>query len=118
MASRSLEEAGLVPGRELPAMLAETGAAVPARIPEGLDVAATSCAVLHDRAVGIYNVATLAENRGRGLGAALTTAAVVWGGSEPARRRRFSRPPMGLGIYTRLGFRTIVSYSSWNRPGP
>lgn len=74
---------------------------------------ATSLLFQTGKMAGIYNVATLKEFRRRGIGEAMTRAAVNAGranGSEYACLQ-----PSGLGepIYKRMGFKTISRYQNY-----
>ena len=63
--------------------------------------------------VGIFNIATPPEHRGRGLGAAVTARAVTDGLDDGARWSYLQSSPAGFGIYRRLGFRTLERWDCW-----
>lgn len=69
-----------------------------------------------EESVGIFNVATPPEERGRGYGAAVTSRAVVDGLSAGARTAWLQASGMGFGIYERLGFETVSTAELWVRP--
>jgi len=70
---------------------------------------ATAATVPFRGAIGLYNIATVASCRGRGIAQAITRHAAM-----DARRRFGHLPlvlqstPMGLGIYERLGFKPVT----------
>ncbi len=66
--------------------------------------------------VGIFNVATPAEHRGRGYGAAITSRAVREGLAAGAELAYLQSSVLGESVYRRLGFREVVSYKLLTRP--
>lgn len=91
-------------------------------IPEGEDVrvlgrlarldgvaVATSMLIAGETA-GIYNVATLADYRGRGIGAALTVAPLLEARALGYRIASLQSSQMGYGVYERLGFREYCRF--------
>jgi len=66
--------------------------------------------------VGIFNVATPAEHRGRGYGAAITGRAVREGFAAGAELAYLQASALGESVYRRLGFREVVSYELLMRP--
>jgi ribosomal protein S18 acetylase RimI-like enzyme len=82
---------------------------------EGRDVT-TAVGYLVDGDVGIYNVATPAEHRGRGYGAAITSHAVRQGFAAGAEFAYLQSSPIGESVYRRLGFREVVTYELLTRP--
>jgi ribosomal protein S18 acetylase RimI-like enzyme len=60
--------------------------------------------------VGIFNVATPEEHRGRGYGAAVTAAAARGGFANGAELAWLQSSAMGLSVYRRLGFREVATY--------
>jgi ribosomal protein S18 acetylase RimI-like enzyme len=74
-------------------------------------------AIASEHANGVYNVATLPDARRRGVGTALTWAAV-----DAGRRAGFDcsvlqSTPMARGIYEGMGFRWVLDYAVF-RPTP
>ncbi len=63
--------------------------------------------------VGIFNIATLAEHRGRGYGAAITAHAVRRGLEDGASWAWLNASPEGLPVYERLGFTTLEWWRCW-----
>ena len=70
---------------------------------------ATAATVPCGNAIGMYNIATVAAHRGRGIAQSITRHAAL-----DARRRFGPLPlvlqstPMGLGVYQRLGFHAVT----------
>ena len=71
-----------------------------------LDGAPVSVAALFDGAgvAGIYNVATVPSARGRGIGRAVTAAAMAEGVRRGLRVAALGASPLGYPVYRRLGF--------------
>jgi GNAT superfamily N-acetyltransferase len=67
---------------------------------------ATSGLFLSDGLAGVYNVATLPDHRGKGLGAALTWAAARAGADAGAGASVLQASHMGEPVYTRMGYAT------------
>jgi ribosomal protein S18 acetylase RimI-like enzyme len=66
--------------------------------------------------VGIFNVATLPEHRGRGYGAAVTVRAVRDGFTSGADLAWLQSSPVGESVYLRIGFRQVETYTLLSRP--
>jgi GNAT superfamily N-acetyltransferase len=79
---------------------------------EGDRPVATASALVRDGVAGLYNVGTVGDARGRGYGAALTLAALRGAVSAGATLGILHSSPAGLGIYERLGFRTLSTVRS------
>lgn len=71
---------------------------------------ATAMVVVTDGAAGIYAVSTVPEHRGRGLGAAITWAAIEEGRRRGATWSVLQASSMGLGVYERMGYRVVGRY--------
>ena len=82
---------------------------------DGRDVSTSVGFTLGDT-VGIFNVATPPEHRGRGYGAALTAAAAQDGFAVGADLAWLQSSPLGLPVYRRLGFREVERYILLSRP--
>src|SRR5262245_59083221 len=76
----------------------------------GGETVATASLLLTEATAGIYFVCTCPGFRRRGIGAAMTSAAMVEAARSGARHAVLGSSPMGHGIYERLGFRTIFPY--------
>ena len=70
---------------------------------DGLPVA-TGCAWLNGTTVGLYNIATLKEPRGRGLGYAVTARLMDLGRERGCTDAVLHASEMGRPVYERLGF--------------
>ena len=63
--------------------------------------------LLADDIAGIWNVGTLADVRGRGMGRETTLAALRLGRDHGYRRSVLGSSPLGLPVYTRIGFEEV-----------
>ena len=79
---------------------------------------ATAVAVLDGDAVGVYNVATLPDARGRGLGGAITLAALLDARSRGATLGVLESSEMGYSVYRRIGFREAGRFRILTRSRP
>ena len=68
------------------------------------------------RAVGIYNVATLEEARGRGIGAAVTIAVLREAMARGAGFGVLESSDLGHHVYERIGFRDVATFQVYGRP--
>ena len=84
---------------------------------DGRDVS-TSVGYTLDDTVGVFNVATPPEHRGRGYGAALTVEAARQGFDGGAELAWLQASAMGVGVYRRLGFREVEEYLLLTAPPP
>lgn len=68
---------------------------------------------------GVYNVATVAEVRGQGVGSAMTLAPLHNARDWGYRAGILHSSDMGYGVYERLGFQKLcqVDYFYWQAPG-
>ncbi|HVL88949.1 MAG TPA: GNAT family N-acetyltransferase, partial [Actinomycetota bacterium] len=71
---------------------------------------ATSAAFTLDGCTGVFTVGTSPAARGRGIGAAMTVAAVGAGRARGSDTVFLFASAMGFPIYRRLGFRTVSSH--------
>jgi hypothetical protein len=73
--------------------------------------AATAACIVSDDLVGIYNVATVPAQRGKGLGAAVTWAAIATGAAASGSRVSVLQASgEGAPVYERMGFVTRDRY--------
>jgi GNAT superfamily N-acetyltransferase len=77
---------------------------------------ASSLAIRSPTTSGIYAVGTLPAARRRGVGAAVTWAAIDAGRSWGCQSIVLQASEMGLPLYEKMGFRTVVRYITFNRP--
>jgi GNAT superfamily N-acetyltransferase len=68
------------------------------------------------RTIGVYNIATIESARRHGLGAAMTERVTADGAVDGCDVAILQASPMGLPIYERLGYRTVVEYDGWVEP--
>lgn len=76
----------------------------------------TATVWIGDGSVGIFNVATPPEHRGRGYGRAVTTKAVAEGFSSGADLAWLQASPLGEPVYRAMGFRLVETYLLLGRP--
>jgi GNAT superfamily N-acetyltransferase len=69
---------------------------------------ATSLGCLIDDTVGIFNVATATDARRRGVGGAITAAAMADAQASGAKWAHLESSEMGRSLYERLGFRHVT----------
>jgi GNAT superfamily N-acetyltransferase len=78
---------------------------------------ATSGLFVTDDIAGVYNVATIPDARGKGVGAAVTWAAVDAGRAAGASRSILQASGDGEPVYARMGYATPTRYRQFE-PGP
>jgi ribosomal protein S18 acetylase RimI-like enzyme len=78
--------------------------------------AATSLGLLVEGVLGIFNVATVEHVRRRGIGRAVTLAALVDGAARGARTAILQSSDAGHGVYESLGFRDFGTYQLFVLP--
>lgn len=79
----------------------------------------TSMAYVSGRVVGIYNVGTVPEARGRGFGEALTATAVKHGFANGCTVSSLQASEKGFPVYFRMGYRRLYDYEVWTvKSGP
>ena len=98
------------------ALMADNIAAFIARL-DGGAVGIAMTIVSHGVA-GVYWVGSTEEVRGRGLGWAVTAAAVNAGFDMGAEVASLQASPMGEGLYRQMGFETIFGYRLLASPPP
>lgn len=99
-----------------PAVMADHSVRLACATVDGAPVAAAA-AILGGDAVGIYAVGTHPDMRGRGIGRAVTSAAMVagahaWGLSVAI----LQSSEMGLPVYRSMGFEEVGRYLEFERP--
>src|SRR6185437_14188400 len=77
---------------------------------EGDQPSSCAMACIGEHEVGIYAVATLPDRRGKGLGDALTRAALAAAPHLPAV---LEASELGQPIYQRMGFQVVSEYTLW-----
>ena len=77
---------------------------------------ASSALFVTGRTAGVYNVATLPEVRGRGIGEAMTWHCVRRGAAIGCVAATLQASEMGRPIYERMGFRLVSPYHTYHRP--
>jgi GNAT superfamily N-acetyltransferase len=75
----------------------------------------SSLAIEIDRSVGVFGVATLPDARGRGIGTAITAAAVDWA-RDRADLAWLQASKEGRPVYERMGFRAVADWDVWLLP--
>lgn len=69
-----------------------------------------------DGTAGLYNIATLASARGRGVGRAVTLALMHLAHDRGHRHAVLESSELGLSLYESLGFRTVCEVQQWLGP--
>lgn len=82
------------------------------------EVAATSMRVASGAVAGIYRVATLEDQRGRGHGEALTSAAVAGGSELGCRHASLQASKLARPGYARMAFEHALDYEYLHPPEP
>lgn len=77
----------------------------------------TSIVIRTGEVAGVYGVGTVPEARGRGVGTAASWAAVAAGRAWGCDTIVLQATEMGLPIYERMGFRTVVRYITFSSRG-
>lgn len=77
----------------------------------------TGVGVRTGRTIGLYDISTVPEARGRGYGAAVTQRVADDGRKEGCDIAALQASAMGFPVYQRLGYRTVVEYMGYiDRP--
>ncbi len=85
-----------------------------------LDGRPVACSALftNGHVAGIWNVGTVAEVRGRGIGRAVTLAALRVGRALGYRVAILGSSPLGFPVYTRIGFVEVCRIRHYGPPLP
>jgi predicted acetyltransferase len=73
----------------------------------------TAALLVAEGVAGIYNVATLAEARGRGIGSLLTAHTLQIARSAGISVAILKASQMGFNVYKRLGFETVCTFNHY-----
>ncbi len=76
----------------------------------------TAAVVMSGELIGVYWVATLESHRGRGLGEAITWAAIEMGRRRGGTWCCLQASALGRPVYERMGFATPTEYVRFERP--
>lgn len=79
----------------------------------GRKAVTTSFVLSYHGVGGVYFVATVPEERGKGYGAAITWAAVMGARRDGCRASFLQASEMGAPVYAHMGYRTVCSYAGW-----
>ena len=79
------------------------------------EVVAMSYVHTHERALGVFGVATAPEVRRRGIGTAITAFSILEAGPD-ADLAWLQPSEMGLSVYRRMGFEPVAEWEVWVRP--
>jgi hypothetical protein len=79
----------------------------------GEEAVTTSLGVTQGASVGIFNVATPRQHRGRGFGAAVTARAVGDGLRDGAQWSFLQSSSAGYGVYRRIGYAEVERWDCW-----
>ena len=78
---------------------------------------ATSRVSIGGGVAGLYAILTLPSHRGRGIGRAMTLAALRAAAGVGYRIGVLQSSDLGYGVYTKLGFRELFTYEVYVHPG-
>ena len=73
----------------------------------------TGFGALAEGHVGVFNIATSPAHRNRGFGTAVTSRVVADGVRAGAHAAYLQASPMGFGVYQRMGFRTVETWTCY-----
>jgi GNAT superfamily N-acetyltransferase len=76
----------------------------------------TGLGVRTGRTIGVYNISTIPAARRRGYGAAMSARIAVDGAAAGCDVAILQASDMGLPIYERLGYRTVIQYMGYVGP--
>ncbi|UII29715.1 GNAT family N-acetyltransferase [Fulvivirga ulvae] len=80
----------------------------------GIPVAGMEMFPSNDEVAGLYGLATLEAYRGKGIGFALMTHALITAKASGYKRMILQASEDGIGIYKKLGFRELTNYFEYS----
>ncbi|HEY5521228.1 MAG TPA: GNAT family N-acetyltransferase [Candidatus Limnocylindrales bacterium] len=98
-----------------PALLQRRGVSLYTGYTNGQPVS-TGVGVRTGQTMGLYDISTVPEARGRGYGAAVTRRVADDGREEGCDVAALQASRMGFPVYERLGYRTVVEYMGYIDP--
>jgi ribosomal protein S18 acetylase RimI-like enzyme len=85
---------------------------------DGEPVGAATLSLCAAGVAGLANISAVPERRGRGIGAAVASAALVEAQAIHIPVAALSSDDLGVGLYRKLGFRTVSRHLTYvGRPG-
>jgi ribosomal protein S18 acetylase RimI-like enzyme len=80
------------------------------------EIVATSTSILSGDTIGIYNVATISQYRGLGIGKAMTLEPLIASANTGAHWGILQSSSMGFPVYKKIGFKHVgnLEYYYWN----
>jgi ribosomal protein S18 acetylase RimI-like enzyme len=85
---------------------------------DGEPVGAATLSLCAPGVAGLANISAVPERRGRGIGAAVASAALVEAQAIDIPVAALSSDDLGVGLYRKLGFRTVCRHLTYvGRPG-
>jgi ribosomal protein S18 acetylase RimI-like enzyme len=86
---------------------------------DGEPVGAATLSLCAPGVAGLANISTVPERRGRGIGAAVASAALSEAQAIGIPLAALSSDDLGVGLYQKLGFTTVCRHLTYvGRPGP
>ncbi|MGZ4128119.1 MAG: GNAT family N-acetyltransferase [Actinomycetota bacterium] len=76
----------------------------------------TATSIVSGDAAGVFQVGTLEHHRGKGLGNVMTGHAIKAAAARGARISYLQASPMGFPIYEKMGFKTVLWHTMFERP--
>jgi GNAT superfamily N-acetyltransferase len=76
----------------------------------------TALAVTRDNVLSLFSICTVESERGRGIGAAITSRAIADAFDRGVAAVWLHASPLGLPVYERLGFTTREHWPTWVAP--
>lgn len=80
---------------------------------DGEPAGAATLSLCADGVAGLANISAIPERRGRGIGAAVASAALLEARSMGIRTAALSSDDLGVGLYRKLGFRTVCRHLTY-----